>query len=406
MIDYYETKSQPITKVMVWQAYKKVRKNKGSSGVDGMTWALLESDLPGHLYKLWNRLSSGSYFPQPVKAVLIPKKGGGSRPLGIPTLLDRIAQQVVKHHLEKQLEPLFHDSSFGYRPGRSAHDAVARSHSNCFNHDFAIDLDIRGYFDTIDHTLMMDALRHYCKDKWVHLYASRWLKADVMQEMNLRRRTTGTPQGGVISPLLANLFLHVVFDKWMDKYHPEKPFERYADDIVVHCKTEKQVQYMLRVIDQRMRSCKLSLHPDKTKIVNLRGESEKQYPRKYDFLGFSIRPVSREVKGGRRLLPGIFVSNNSKKAMREKFRQLEIHKHRIPIRELARLLNPIIRGLINYYHKFWQAGMRPVWNGLNHRLLKWVKWEKGLYKYASVSWLKRQYKETPGLFEHWKLVQP
>lgn len=391
---------------MVWQAYKKVRKNKGSSGVDGMTWALLESDLSSHLYKLWNRLSSGSYFPQPVKAVLIKKKGGGSRPLGIPTLLDRIAQQVVKHHLEMQLEPLFHDSSFGYRPGRSAHDAVARSHGNCFNHDFAIDLDIKGYFDNIDHTLMMQALRHYCKDKWVHLYAERWLKADVMQEMNIRKRLTGTPQGGVISPLLANLFLHVVFDKWMDKHHREKPFERYADDIVVHCKTEKQAQFMLRVIDQRMRACKLTLHPAKAKIVNLGGHSEKQYHRKYDFLGFSIRPVSRKVKNGRRLLPGIFVSNSSKKAIREKFRELAIHKYRIPLRELAQKLNPIIRGLINYYHKFWKAGMRPVWNGLNHRLLKWVKWEKGLYKYASVRWLKRQYKYSPGLFEHWKLVQP
>lgn len=406
MIDYYETKSQPITKVMVWQAYKKVRENKGSSGVDGMTWAMLESNLSGHLYKLWNRLSSGSYFPPPVKAVPIKKKGGGTRLLGIPTILDRVAQQVVKHHLEKQLEPLFHDSSFGYRPGRSAHDAVARSHENCFNHDFVLDLDIKGYFDTIDHTLMMQALRHYCKDKWVHLYAERWLKADVMHEMKICKRFTGTPQGGVISPLLANLFLHVVFDKWMDKHHPEKPFERYADDIVVHCKTEKQAQFMLRVIDQRMRTCKLNLHPDKTKIINLRGQSEKQYPKKYDFLGFSIRPVWRAVKGGYRLLPGIFVSNKAKKAMREKFRELEIHKRRVSLQELAQKLNPIIRGLINYYHKFWQAGMRPVWDGLNHRLLKWVKWEKGLYKYASVRWLKRQYKESPGLFAHWKLVQP
>lgn len=406
MIDYYETKSQPITKVMVWQAYKKVRENKGSSGVDGMTWAMLESNLSGHLYKLWNRLSSGSYFPPPVKAVPIKKKGGGTRLLGIPTILDRVAQQVVKHHLEKQLEPLFHDSSFGYRPGRSAHDAVARSHENCFNYDFVLDLDIKGYFDNIDHALMMQALRHYCKDKWVHLYAERWLKADVMQEMSLSKRFTGTPQGGVISPLLANLFLHVVFDKWMDKHHPEKPFERYADDIVVHCKTEKQAQFMLRVIDQRMGACKLNLHPDKTKIINLRGQSEKQYPKKYDFLGFSIRPVWRAVKGGYRLLPGIFVSNNAKKAMREKFKELKIHKRRVSLRELAQMLNPIIRGLINYYHKFWQAGMRPVWDGLNHRLLKWVKWEKGLYKYASVRWLKHKYKESPNLFAHWKLVQP
>lgn len=406
MIDYYETKSQPITKVMVWQAYKKVRENKGSSGVDGMNWTMLESNLSGHLYKLWNRLSSGSYFPPPVKAVPIKKKGGGSRLLGIPTILDRIAQQVVKHHLEKQLEPLFHDSSFGYRPGRSAHDAVARSHENCFNHDFVIDLDIKGYFDNIDHDLMMQALRHYCKDKWVHLYAERWLKADVMQEIGLSKRFTGTPQGGVISPLLANLFLHVAFDKWMDKHHPDKPFERYADDIVVHCKTEKQAQFMLQVIDLRMRTCKLSLHPDKTKIVNLRGRSQKQYSKKYDFLGFSIRPVWRAVKGGYRLLPGIFVSNNAKKAMREKFRELKIHKRRVSLQELAQMLNPIIRGLINYYHKFWHQGMRPVWDGLNHRLLKWVKWEKGLYKYASVHWLKRKYKESPNLFAHWKLVQP
>lgn len=406
MIDYYETKSQPITQVMVWQAYWKVRKSHGGSGVDGMTWAALERNLSGHLYTLWNRLSSGSYFPSPVRAVQIPKRGGGSRSLGIPTLLDRIAQQVVKHHLEKQLEPRFHVSSFGYRPGRSAHDAVAQSQRNCFNHDFALDLDIQGYFDSIDHDLMMKALRHYCADKWVHLYVSRWLQADVMEEMKVRKRYTGTPQGGVISPLLANLFLHVVFDQWMAKHHPEKPFERYADDIVVHCKTEKQAVYMLRVIDQRMRSCRLTLHPVKTKIVNLRGQSRQRYARKYDFLGFSIRPVMREVNGKRMLLPGTFVSTGSKKAIRAKFRELALHKMRQPIEELARRLNPLVRGLINYYHKFWHGGMRAVWNGLNHRLLKWVKWEKGLYKYASVRWLKRQYRDRPGLFEHWKLVQP
>ena len=384
----------------------RIRQNKGGSGVDGMTWAMLESDLPGQLYKLWNRMSSGSYFPQPVREVLIPKKGGGTRPLGIPTLLDRIAQQVVKQHLEMQIEPLFHASSYGYRPNRSAHDAVAHSQRNCFGHDFAIDLDIKGYFDNIDHDLMMEALRHYCKDKWVHLYVERWLKAAIMQEMNIRRRTTGTPQGGVISPLLANLFLHVVFDKWMDKHHPEKPFERYADDIIVHCKTEKQARFMLRAIEQRMKTCKLTLHPEKTKIVNLRGWSEQHYARKYDFLGFCIRPVRRAVNGRWLLLPGTFVSQKSKKAIREKFREMEIHKRRVSIKELAQKLNPLIQGLINYYHKFWQAGMRDVWNGLNQRLLKWVKWEKGLYKYASVRWLKLQYKENPGLFAHWKVVQP
>jgi group II intron reverse transcriptase/maturase len=406
MIDYHESKSQPITRAMVWQAYKKVRKNRGGSGVDGMTWDALERDLPRQLYRLWNRLSSGSYFPDPVKAVAIPKRSGGSRTLGIPTLLDRIAQQVVKHHLERQLEPQFHDASFGYRPNRSAHDAVARSQRNCFNHDFAIDLDIKSYFDTIDHELMMRALKHYCTDKWVHLYVERWLKAGVMEQMSVRKRLTGTPQGGVISPLLANLFLHVVFDKWMDTYHPEKPFERYADDIIVHCKTEKQALFMLNAIRRRLEECKLSVHPEKTKVVNLRGRATERYPRKYDFLGFCIRPVLREVNERRIVLPGTFVSQTAKSGIRDKFREMEIHKRRVPIEELAKQLNPVITGLVNYFHKFWHAGMRDVWNGLNHRLLKWVKWEKGLYKYAAVRWLQRQYIERPNLFAHWKLVQP
>jgi RNA-directed DNA polymerase len=215
MIDYVETKSQQITMAMALKAYGIVRANKGGGGVDGMTWAEFDANLQGHLYRLWSRLSSGSYFPAPVGQVEIPKKSGGVRPLGIPTLLDRIAQQVVRNHLEKQLEPLFHESSFGYRPGRSAHDAVAQSQRNCFNHDFAIDLDIKSYFDTIDHDLMMKALSHYCKDKWVLMYVERWLKADIMKGEKRTARNQGTPQGGVISPLLSNLFLHVVFDGWM-----------------------------------------------------------------------------------------------------------------------------------------------------------------------------------------------
>ena len=246
MIDYYQTKSQPITRLMVWQAYKEVRANKGSAGIDDMGWDYLEQNKSTELYKLWNRLTSGSYFPQAVKQVAIPKKGGGERQLGIPTILDRIAQQVVKLHLERKVEPLFHESSFGYRPNRNAHQAVIQANKHSFNHDFAIDLDIKGFFDTIDHELLMKAVKHYCSDKWVLMYVERWLKAGLIQPQgNFVSTNTGTPQGGVISPLLANLFLHVVFDKWMDKHHPEKPFERYADDIVVHCKTEKQALYML-----------------------------------------------------------------------------------------------------------------------------------------------------------------
>ena len=406
MIDYYETKSQPITRKMVWEAYQEVRSKRGGSGVDGMTWNMLDKHAKGHLYKLWNRMSSGSYFPPPVLEVEIAKKDGGLRKLGIPTLLDRIAQQVVRKQLEIQLEPLFHGSSYGYRPNRSAHDAVAQSQRNCFNHDFALDLDIKSYFDTIDHDLMMKALNHYCKDRWILLYVKRWLKADVLRGKERVSRITGTPQGGVISPLLANLFLHVVFDEWMFKHHPEKPFERYADDIIVHCKTEKQAKYMLVKIKERMQACKLQLHPHKTKIVNMRGESDVTYARSYDFLGFTLRPVLRKIKERMILFPGTFVSIRSKTAIRNKFKEWEIHKRRKPLEELAQDLNPMIRGLIGYFHKFWNGGMRPVWNQLNHRLLKWVKWEKGLYKYASLRWLKRKYAENPTLFAHWKLVQP
>lgn len=391
---------------MVWQAYKKVKSNKGSAGIDRMDWEELDSNLSSYLYKLWNRLTSGSYFPVPVKRVKIPKKDGGVRKLGVPTLLDRIAQQVVRAYLERQLEPLFHESSFGYRPNRNAHQAVKQSERNCFGHDFVVDLDIKGFFDNINHGLMMKALRYYCKDEWIAMYVSRWLNAGIMADGVFEETKAGTPQGGVVSPLLANLYLHVAFDEWMRKYHPEKPFERYADDVVVHCKTEKQAQFMLRQIRQRMKSCFLELHPEKTKIVNLRGWSETKYPRKYDFLGFTIKASMQTIKGKGMLLPGTFVSIKSRTSILGKFREMQIHKWRKPIKEVANRLNPVIRGLLNYYHKLRGESIREVWNQLNHRLLKWVKWEKGLYKWAAVRWLKQQYKSTPNLFEHWKLVQP
>lgn len=406
MIDYYETKSQPISRIMVWQAYKVVKANKGGSGIDGMTWETLDANPAPHLHKLWNRLTSGTYFPEPVRQVGIPKKGGGTRYLGIPTLLDRIAQQVVRAHLERQLEPIFHRHSFGYRAGKSAHDAVNQSLSHCFNHDFVVDLDIKGFFDHIDHGLLLEALRHYCKDKWVELYVGRWLKAGVMTPSGPLGTEQGTPQGGVISPLLANLFLHVVFDQWMEKYHPEKPFERYADDIAVHCKTEKQALFMLNQIKRRMAACNLELHPVKTKIVNMRGYSERKLPKSYDFLGFTLKPAIVRLKGKCKLMPGTFVSKKSRTAMLEKFRALELHKRRRPLEEIARLINPLIRGMDSYYQKLRGEQIRYVWNQLNHRLLKWVKWEKGLYKMGAVRWLKGQYKRQPDLFYHWRWVQP
>ncbi len=407
MIDYYEIKSQPITRVMVIQAYKKVRANKGSGGIDDMTWEWLDNNLKTELYKLWNRLTSGSYFPMPVKEVPIKKKGGGERKLGIPTLLDRIAQQVVKTHLERLVEPLFHNSSFGYRPSRNCHQAVAQACKNTFGHDFAIDLDIKGFFDTIDHELLMKAVGFYCQDKWVLLYVERWLKSGIVQQDgNYIDRLTGTPQGGVISPLLANIFMHVCFDKWMEKNHPDKPFERYADDVVVHCKSERQAIYVLRQIENRLSSCKLTLHPQKTQIVNLRGKAEKKYPKSYDFLGFTIRPNWCKISGKMMLMPSIFMSKKSKISVLEKFRELNIHKRRKPIEVLAKEFRPVIQGIMNYYCKFSSGHTHDVWKQLNARLLKWVRWEKGLYKMASLRWLQKKCKEQPLLFPHWKLANP
>ena len=405
MIDYYETRSQPITRAMVWQAYQKVKSNKGSSGIDNMDWETLDRDLSSWLYMLWNRLSSGSYFPKAVKEVAIKKKSGGVRKLGIPTILDRIAQEVVKSHLERIVEPRFHDSSYGYRPGRNCHQAVEKAVNNVFTHQWVIDLDIKSFFDTIDHELLMKAVQHYCTDKWVLLYVRRWLAAGIIEQDGCYvERKNGTPQGGVISPLLANMFLHVAFDKWMEREHPRKPFERYADDIVVHCKTERQSIYLLKEITQRLTTCKLSVQKEKTRIVNLRGASEKKYKRSFDFLGFTIEPHWFRTKRGCQLMPRSVISKKSVSSVLEKFRS--IHKKRQCIEELARELNPIIRGVMNYYCKFWSYHTQALWYQLNQRLTKWVRWEKGMSKLAAVQWLKQRYADKPNLFAHWKLVYP
>lgn len=394
---------------MVIQAYEIVRANKGSCGVDGMTWAEFDGNISDHIYLLWNRLSSGSYYPQPVKEVEIDKKGGGIRKLGIPTLLDRIAQQVVRAYIEPKIEPLFHQDSYGYRLGRNAHQAIDTAHKRSMGYDWALDLDISKFFDTIDHTLMLKALGHYCKDKWVLMYVERWLKAGIITKEGFSiDRLTGTPQGGVISPLLANLFLHVAFDSWMQKHHPDKPFERYADDIVVHCKTAKQSRFMLKQIRKRLLECKLTLHPEKTKIVNLRGISEEKYPRSFDFLGYTFKPVWAFVKSSQqfRLLIMPIMSKKSQSSVFDKLRKLEIHKHRKPIEELAARLRPILRGVMNYYCKFNPEYTHNFWYSINQKLLKWVKWEKGLGLKASVRWLKMVWKRNPGLFPHWELVHP
>jgi group II intron reverse transcriptase/maturase len=407
MIDYYETKSQPITKVMVWQAYWKVRANRGGMGIDEMSWEDLDKDRNRRLYKLWNRLTSGSYFPPPVRELGIKKKGGGIRKLGIPTILDRIAQEVVKAPLEQIVEPQFHASSFGYRKERNCHQAVEKALKNALNHGWAIDLDIKGFFDNIDHKMLLKAVNHYCKETWVQMYIKRWLKAGVLQEDGmLIDRLTGTPQGGVISPLLSNIYLHVVFDKWMTINHPEKPFERYADDIVVHCKTEKQAKFVKLMIDKRMASCKLELHPEKTKIINLRGQTEESYPRSLDFLGFTIRLNMVKTKVGSKLMPTTVISQKSKSSILEKLRTMKIHEMHISIEELSKKLSPIIRGIKNYYCKFWAGHTHFIWHQVNLRLTKWVRWEKRMSTRSALRWIREKYKVNPGLFPHWELVHP
>ena len=407
MIDYYGTKSQPITRLQVWEAYWKVRRNKGGMGIDEMDWGELDKDRKAQLYKLWNRLSSGSYFPPPVKEVGIDKKGGGKRMLGIPTILDRIAQEVVRAHLDKFVEPKFHRHSYGYRKGRDAHQAVQEATKNALGYKWAIDLDIKGFFDNIDHELLLKATAHYCNDKWVLMYVKRWLNAGILREGGeLINRLTGTPQGGVVSPLLSNIFLHVVFDNWMEKNHPEKPFERYADDIVVHCRTERQALFVKAQIQKRIESCKLQLHPKKTKIVNFKGRSTKKYPRSLDFLGFTIRLHMVKTKFGLRLLVTNVISKKSMSSVLEKFRAMKIHKMRTSIESVSAQLKPVIRGIINYYCKFWTSHTNWLWYQLNSRLIKWVRWEKKLKVRSAHRWLKNKYKKQPELFPHWKLVRP
>src|SRR5450756_1444099 len=282
-----------ISKREVWTAYKRVKANGGAAGVDDQTIAELEKDLSNNLYRLWNWMSSGSYLPPPVRRVDIPKGDGGTRPLGIPTVSDRIAQTVVKRYLEPLVEPVFHEDSYGYRPGRSAHDALAVARQRCWRHVWVLDLAIKGFFDNIDWELLMRAVRRHTDRAWVLLYIERWLRAPVsMPDGTLVGRERGTPQGGVVSPILANLFLHYAFDRWMEREHRDIPFERYADDVICHCSSEAQAAQLKSAIDQRFAAFRLELHPQKTKIVYCKKEGRKNVYAavQFDFLGYGFQP--------------------------------------------------------------------------------------------------------------------
>ena len=406
-----EAKPFCISKIEVWDAYQRVKANKGAAGVDEQSIEDFEKALKQNLYKVWNRMSSGSYFPPPVRTVKIPKKNGGERKLGIPTVTDRVAQQVVKARLEPELEPLMHADSYGYRPGKSALDAVGQARERCWRYDWVIDLDIKGFFDNLDHDLLMRAVKKHAKQRWIVLYIERWLKAPAQEEDGrLIPRERGTPQGGVISPLLANLFLHYGLDRWLSANYPLVLFERYADDVIVHRRTEKQAQEMRQVIADRLRVCGLELHPEKTKIIYCKDDLRKKtYPNeKFDFLGYTFRPRESRTRKGRFFInfsPG--VSNKSAKAIRDTIRSWKLQRRSgAAIEDLAREYNPIIRGWLQYYGRYYRTALYPTMHELDRDLALWAKRKyKTLRRHLrrAKHWIARIKRRVPALFAHWQM---
>ena len=402
-----------ISKRVVFEAYKRVRANQGAAGVDGESIADFERDLKNNLYKIWNRMSSGSYFPPAVRSVEIAKKNGGKRKLGVPTVSDRIAQMVAKMYFEPKVDHHFHPDSYGYRPGKSAIEAVGMARKRCWRHNWVLDLDIKGFFDNIDHGLLMRAVRKHTDIQWLLLYIERWLKAPVQTEDGtFVSREKGSPQGSVISPLLANLFLHYALDEWMRRNYENIPFERYADDILVHCKSERQARWIKDTIDKRLNQCGLELHPEKTKIVCCKNTSRREnYPNgKFDFLGYTFRLRLSKSRHGEffvSFLPA--VSNEAAKSIRKTIRSWRLHRMTDKsIKDLAHMFNPIIRGWVNYYGQFYKSALRPVLNQLNGSLQRWAirKYKKlRRRKRRAFYWLGRIAKQMPYLFAHWRLVR-
>ncbi|MFH1150343.1 MAG: group II intron reverse transcriptase/maturase [Actinomycetota bacterium] len=404
-------KAKPFFIPIEWfrPAFGRVKANGGIAGVDGQTIAEFEEDLENNLYKLWNRMSSGSYIPKPVMRVEIPKGDGGTRPLGIPTVADRVAQTVVKMYLEPECEEIFHPDSYGYRPGRSAVEAVGVTRKRCWWYDWVLDLDIKGFFDSIDHELVMRAVRKHTQEKWVLLYIERWLTAPVVHEDGTREeRSQGTPQGGVISPLLANLYLHYAFDTWMAEACPRIPFERYADDIICHCKSRRQAGWLKTRIEARFARCNLTLNREKTSTVYCKDDDRPgNYPNQsFDFLGFTFRPRRAKNKEGKFFVGFIpAVSNKAAKAMRQDMRKLGLHrKSHYELKDLARLMNPITRGWINYYGSYYRSALSSVCKHLDMILARWaMRKYKRFYKRLgkAMRWLSGVRRGHPRLFAHW-----
>lgn len=403
-------KPLPVTMQMVEKAYRKVRTKGKAYGVDDVSMKEFEKELGGQLYKLWNRLASGTYFPPAVREVEIPKKDGQMRKLGIPTVGDRIAQTVVKDYMEAPIDKLFHENSYGYRPLKSAHQALAMAQANVKKYDWVIDMDIKGFFDNISHEFILKALDKVVKEKWVRMYCKRWLEMPV-QKLDgtvVGKEGRGTPQGGVISPLLANLFLHYAFDMWVTRKHPDICFERYADDIILHCHSRGQAEEILQEITQRMEECKLELHPLKTKIVyckdHRRTEPHKQV--QFDFLGYSFkpRPTKSRITGQVRNIFDLAISSSSCKRISEEFKSMKILRDTsIAIEEIADKLYSKVQGWVNYYGKFRKWEFFRVFRRLSYRLMRWVQNKYKIdSKGESFDWLRKYQKAHPNLFAHWR----
>jgi RNA-directed DNA polymerase len=401
-----------IDKKQVYEAYKAVRSNGGAAGVDGETIEQFEANLKGNLYKIWNRMSSGTYFPPPVRAVSIPKKSGGQRILGVPTVADRVAQMVVKQVIEPKLDSVFLADSYGYRPRKSALDAVGVTRERCWKYDWVLEFDIKGLFDNIDHELLLRAIRRHVTCKWALLYIARWLTAPMVQEDGTRmERNRGTPQGGVVSPILSNTFLHYAFDLWMTRTHPDLPWCRYADDGLVHCRSEQEAQALQAELQARLVECCLELHPTKTKIVYCKDRKRKSiYPNvKFDFLGYCFRPRLVKRLRDNTLFCGFnpAVSPSAMKTMRSTIRELNIrHQTQLSLEDIARRLNPLLRGWIEYYGRYAPSALYPLLRYVNLTLLAWVirkfKRFKGRKTRASqfLQWLAT---EQAALFVHWNI---
>jgi RNA-directed DNA polymerase len=408
------TPSKPfnISKEDVYEAYLQVRSNGGAAGVDGVTLEKFETNLKGNLYKIWNRMSSGAYFPPPVRAVSIPKKSGGQRILGVPTVADRVAQTVVKQVIEPTLDAVFLANSYGYRPGKSALDAVGVTRERCWKYDWVLEFDIKGLFDNIDHELLLRAVRKHVSCAWAVLYIERWLSASMLlEDGTMVERNRGTPQGAVVSPILANLFMHYAFDAWMARRFPHLPWCRYADDGLVHCRSEQEAQIVREALTTRLAECHLELHPTKTKVVYCRDDRRrgKHETVSFDFLGYCFR--SRSVKGpySQNLFCGFTpaVSKSALNAMRAAVRGLGLRRRtEVTLDDITRELNPMVRGWVNYYGRYTRSALYPMARYINQTLSVWLKRKyKRFHRRLGRArlFLAKIARENRGLFVHWQL---